>query len=485
MLTTFLAAVVVLGPVIIFHEFGHFLVAKLAGIYVKTFSVGFGPKLLKFRLGETQYALSVVPLGGYVKMAGDSVADEVEPAPETATAGTDATPGPAAAGEAGSPARRRAGEEYLHGGGGEISDASIPEHRYFRNKSIVTRLAVVTAGPVANFVLAVVVMSAVLYHEGMRVTPTTTLGDIAADSAEYADGLRNDDVVTAVAGQPVTNALELVEAVAKQSSDPFPMQLRRAGRDTTVTLSGVRREHGEIVFPAVLPRMDARIGLVKKDGPAWKAGLRTGDRIVEIDGHPVRYYDELADLINPAIGKELKVVWERNDVRQSATVVPESERVLVPGSVTETREIGRIQIEPYQLVLPVSVGMAAKEGVGRCWGFVHDTAVFLGALVEGKGNRDALGGPIRIAQAAGSAARWSSSVLLYFMAFFSVNLFLLNLLPIPVLDGGHVLFLLIEAVRGRALSPLTQERLLKVGVSALIVLMGYVVFNDLWRVLAR
>jgi regulator of sigma E protease len=482
MMTTVLAAVLVLGPVIIFHELGHFLVAKLSGIYVKTFSVGFGPKLLKLRLGETQYALSVVPLGGYVKMAGDSVADEIVPAPDAAAAAADSTPAGAAETEAG---RRRAGEEYLHGSDGEIPDSSIPENRYFRNKSILTRLAVVTAGPVANFVLAVLVMSAVLYHEGMRVTPTTTLGDIAADSPEYAAGLRNDDVVTAVAGKPVTNALELVEAIQKQGSDPFPVQMRRAGRDTTVTLSGVRREHGEIAFPALSPRMDARIGLVKKDGPAWKAGLRTGDRIVGIDGHPVRYYDELADLINPAIGKELKVSWERNAEPMTATVVPEAERVLVAGSVTETREIGRIQIEPYQLVLPVSVGMAAKEGVGRCWGFVHDTALFLGKLVEGKGNRDALGGPIRIAQAAGSAWRWSSSVLLYFMAFFSVNLFLLNLLPIPVLDGGHVLFLVIEAVRGRALSPLTQERLLKIGVSALIVLMGYVVFNDLWRVLAR
>lgn len=496
MLTTLLAAALVIGPVIVFHEFGHFIVAKLAGIYVKTFSVGFGPKLLKFRLGETQYALSAIPLGGYVKMAGDSVVEErrAEKAQAASTesdadSGADSAPQPGAEGadesESGS---AKAGEEYLYPSD-VVPDSEIPEHRYFRSKPLVTRLAVVTAGPIANFVLAVLVLTGTMWHNGMRVPPTTTLGDVEPGSAEWNAGLRSGDVVQALGGEPVTNALDLAEALGRQGSEPFAIDLRRDGQETSVVLDGVRRDsEGFIEFPHLLPRMDTRIGLVKKDGPAWKAGLRAGDRIVEIDGEPVHFYDELADRINPAIGKELQIVWERDGERHSAAVVPEGEQVLAGGeSMTETRTIGRIQIEAYSLVIPVSFGTAAKYGVVRSWQLASQTVQVLGELVSrllrGESSRDALGGPIRIGQFAGDALRWGPTMLLGFLAFFSVNLFLLNLLPIPVLDGGHVLFLLIEAVRGQPLSLRTQELLLKVGVSALFLLMGFVVFNDLVRVL--
>jgi regulator of sigma E protease len=481
MLTTLLAFAIVLGPVIVFHEFGHFIVAKLSGIYVKTFSVGFGPKLLKFRWGETQYALSAIPMGGYVKMAGDSVSEErraVEGAAdrEAHEAGEEAEPPAAAA---------RGGEELLYTAGDDVPDEEIPAHRDFRNKPLLTRLAVVTAGPIANFVLALVVLTGVLYHEGMRVPPTTTLDEIEADSDEWQAGLRGGDEVLAVAGTPVEHALELVEALAAQGDEPFDLRLRRDGQEMTLTLPRVRRDEHGVAFPLLATRLDSRIGLVKKDGPAWNAGLRSGDRIVEIDSQPVHFYDELADLINPSIGVSLHLVWERDGRRHQATVVPEGEEVPVGGSLTETRRIGRIQIEPFQLVVPVSLARASREGLLRSWFFARDTARFLGKLVTGEGSRDALGGPIRIGQVAGSALRWGPSMLLYFMAFFSVNLFLLNLLPIPVLDGGHVMFLLIEAVRGQALSLRTQERLLKIGVSALIALMGYVVVNDIVRVFAQ
>ncbi|HZL85226.1 MAG TPA: RIP metalloprotease RseP [Candidatus Krumholzibacteria bacterium] len=477
MMTTLLAAALVIGPVIVFHEFGHFIVAKLAGIYVKTFSIGFGPKLLKLRLGETQYAVSAIPLGGYVKMAGDSAPAAVAEARADDAATADATPGAPVE-------EKRAGEAILYAPD-EIDDSTIPPHRYFRNQSLAVRLAVVTAGPIANLVLAFVVLAFVLHREGMRVPPTTTLADVAADSDEYAAGLRGGDTILQVAGVPVKHALELQEALEAQDEAPLTLVLQRAGRDTTLVLPPLRRDGEAVVFPVLQPRMDSRLGLVKKDGPAWRAGLRAGDRIVEIEGQPVEFYDQLADLINPAIGTELHVVWERDGERMSAVVVPESDEVLVEGSDTKTRTIGRIQIEPYQLALPVGWGMAVKESAVRCGDFIGDTVRFLGILVRGKATRDALGGPIRIGQVAGSALRWSGSNLLYFLAFFSVNLFLLNLLPIPVLDGGHVVFILIEAVRGEALSVRTQELALKIGVSALLALMGFVVFNDLVRVFAR
>lgn len=471
MLTTVLAAVLVLGPVIVIHELGHFLVAKWAGIYVKTFSIGFGPKLLRMRFGETEYALSAIPLGGYVRMAGES-AEDARPVDAAAAAGD--APDTAPAGDA------RSGERALYPRD-ETADADIPPHRYLRSKPIPTRLAVVTAGPFANLVLAIVVMTGVLYHEGLHVPPTNTI-DVAADSEEARSGLQSNDVVVAVSGKPVANALEVAHALQALGTQPFELQVRRDGRDTTLVLPGVRRKGETIEFPTWGYRYDTRIGYVKKDGPAERAGLRAGDRIVAIDGNPVAYYDDIAQYVNPAIGRPLDVEWERDGTRMRATVVPEPEDVPVRDSLTETQKIGRIQIERADLVLPVTLARAFGDGSRRIWGFTTDTVRFLGLLLTGKGSRDAVGGPIRIGQVAGSALRWGYSTLFMFMAFFSVNLFLLNMLPIPVLDGGHVLFLLIEAVRGEALSVRVQELLLRIGVSALIALMGYVVLLDVWRV---
>jgi regulator of sigma E protease len=495
MLTTLLAAAIVLGPVIVIHELGHFLVAKLAGIYVKTFSIGFGPKLLKVRWGETEYALSAIPLGGYVRMAGESAEDATSDAEGAAPAGSDVAAASAASSAAGSGASadavtaadataRRVGEQALYPRD-ERPDADIPPHRYLRSKPIPTRLAVVTAGPLANLVLAIVVMTGVLYHEGLHVPPTNTIDVGASDSELARAGLQTNDVVVAVAGKPVANALEVARALQEQTTQPFPLQVRRAGQDTTIVLAGVRRKGEVIEFPAWGYRYDTRIGYVKKDGPAARAGLQSGDRIIAIDGQPVSYYDEIAEHVNPAIGKPLDVVWERGGTTMNATVVPEAEDVPVQDSLTETQKIGRIQIERADLVLPVTLGQAFADGSRRIWGFTTDTLRFLGLLITGRGSRDAVGGPIRIGQVAGSALRWGYSTLFMFMAFFSVNLFLLNMLPIPVLDGGHVLFLLIEAVRGEALSVRVQDLLLKIGVSALIALMGYVVLLDVWRVLQQ
>jgi regulator of sigma E protease len=165
--------------------------------------------------------------------------------------------------------------------------------------------------------------------------------------------------------------------------------------------------------------------------------------------------------------------------------VPEAQEVPVGGDLGKIQRIGRIQIEPYFVVVPVSLPSAVAQGLTGAWEIVRETGAFLWLAVRGHASKDALGGPIRIGQEAGSALRWGLASLLTFMAFLSVNLFMLNLLPIPVLDGGHVLFLVIEAVRGEALSQRVQERMLRIGVSALILLMGYVFFMDIVKVLTR
>jgi regulator of sigma E protease len=366
------------------------------------------------------------------------------------------------------------------------TDADIPPHRFLRNKPIATRLAVVTAGPFANLLLAIVVLTAARHQEGIPVLPTTTLDAFPAESAEARAGFRAGDEIVSIGGRPVRSTLEISEALDAQGNAPFDVVVRRpSGVDTTIALTGVRRARGEEFFPDFRYRSEARIGTVKKDGPAARAGLLPGDRIVEVDGEPIRYYDELASRIRPAIGKPLQIVWERNGERQSATVTPEAGDAPDPENPNKLVQVGRLQIEMHRETAPVGWGTAFRSSLASTWFLTRATFEFLGQVVRGKGSRDAVGGPIRIAQEAGSELRWGLSRLFTFMAFFSVNLFLLNLLPIPVLDGGHVLFLLIEAVRGEALSTRVQEWALRVGVSALIALMGWVVAMDLWRVISR
>ena len=469
-MTTLLAFATVIGVLIAFHEFGHFLVAKLSGIFVKTFSFGFPPKLLKKRIGETQYALGALLFGGYVKMAGESTALGEEEAAEAA---------PKAEGGAGAPAGAKAAAAS-----DEVPDSDIPPERYFCNKPLAVRLLVVTAGPIANLLLALVVFTAFWYHEGIPIWPTTTLGEVPADSQEYGAGLRTGDVLRRIAGKPVANSYEVAASFKNLGAAPLAIDLQRAGRDTTVVLPGVRRVGGQIDFPKFHLRPGSRIGKIKSGGPAARAGLQQGDRIVDIDGHEISSYDEIAGFVNPAIGKELRVTWDRGGERHTATMTPEADEAPSDDGKTLKR-IGRIQVEAYTEVRPVSLASAAWESVEFSWGIVRELGRFFGTVLQGHGSRDAIGGPIRIAQEAGSAARWELWRLLYFVGFVSLNLFLFNLLPIPILDGGHVLFLAIEAVRGRALSLRTQERLLRLGFVAILLLIGYATFNDLVRVFAH
>jgi regulator of sigma E protease len=452
-LQTLLAFFFVLGVVIVIHEAGHFLVAKAVGIYCKTFSVGFGKKLLRRRFGETEYALSAIPFGGYVKFAGEGAMEQVQDA-GTGEQATDL----------------------------DADGEPIPEHRYFSSKSTWQRMAVVVAGPLMNLVLALVVTTGVVFVRGVTVNPVTVVGEVAEGSPAAAAGLEVGDRVIEVGGESVDSWVGLLNAIVEdyqRDSAPVGMVVQRGGRAVPLSIEPQLDDDGryEIGISAL---QDTRVGLVKKDGPAWNAGLRRGDVILSIDGQEVSTYSEIAGIVNESIDKPLQFVWRRDGREFSASVTPQAAEI--PLNFKETETVGRIYYEQYTETRKVSVAQAVRMGSRATWGMVAQTAEFLGALFTGGASGDTVSGPIRIAQFSGEMVRWGFDRLLLFMSMFSVNLFLLNLLPVPVLDGGHAVFILYEMIARRRPPERIQLWATQIGFVALLGLMGWVLVMDVMHV---
>ena len=452
-LQTLLAFAFVLGAVIVIHEGGHFLMAKAVGIYCKTFSVGFGPKLLRKRFGETEYAISAIPFGGYVKFAGEGAMEQVQ------DAGT--------------------GER---GGDVDADGEAIPEHRWFSSKSTWERMAVVVAGPLMNLVLALVVTVGVVMVQGITVNPVTTVGDVTPESPAEEAGLLVGDRFEGVNGQPVDSWVGTLNAIIEAYEAqpvPVPLQILREGEALRIELTPRRTDSGRFEI-GVAALQDTRVGKVKKDGPAWNAGLRRGDVIESINGEAVTTYSQIAEIVNESIDVPLEIVWLREGREQSAVVTPIAAEV--PIDFKETRTVGRIYYEQYSETRPVSTGQAIAMGSRATWGMVEQTALFLRVLFTGGASGDTVSGPIRIAQFSGEMVRWGFDRLLLFMAMFSVNLFLLNLLPVPVLDGGHAMFILYEMVARRKPPERFQLWATQIGFLALLGLMGWVLVMDVMHV---
>ncbi len=457
MLTILFAFIVTLGIVIVVHELGHFAVCKWTGIYVKTFSIGFGPKLLRVRWGETEYALSLIPFGGYVKMAGEGVLEEIQ---DTGT---------------GSSLHYPVGTEQ---GNREAAarDGEIPPDRHFRNRPPWQRLAVLAAGPVANLVLAAVLYTAVTWHQGMPIIPTTRLGDVAAGSPAAAAGLAVGDSIVAVAGTAVSDWNQLLAALERglAASPRVPLSVVRG--DSTWSTVLVPRREGERWRIGWDP-LDTRIGLVQRDGPADRAGLRSGDRILALDGRPVTSFRQIAEVINRSAGRPVRVRWRHDGQVLEREIVPEADEIQPDSTV------GRIFIDRYYASRSLSPLEAARVGLSLTWASCREILRALAAVFTSRQGLASMGGPIRIGQMAGQMLRWSIDYFLRFIAFLSVNLFLLNLMPIPVLDGGHIVFVLWEMITGRRVRERIQAIATQVGLIALLVLMTVLIVRDLLHAL--
>lgn len=457
-MSTLIAFVMTLGIVIIIHELGHFAVCKWTGIYVKTFSIGFGPKLLRRRFGETEYALSIVPFGGYVKMAGEGVMEEIQ---DTGT-----------------------GQAHKYPIGTEEGDLlaaqrddAIPEHRHFRNRPAWQRLAVVAAGPVANLVLAFVIYTATVLSTGNLLLPVTTLGTVEEGSAAAAAGLMAGDRILSVDG--------VAALVWRDVTGPLAAAVDQdAGTARTVRLQ-VERDGAQLEIdyaPALVDGSwtlgfepaDTEVGLVQKGSPAEEIGLRRGDRITALDGVPVSTFNQIAVKINDSVAVPVRISWLRDGVPFEATVVPEPYELL-PDSV-----VGRIYFERNYVSRPVGLVRSVSIGASATW---RSVTWMIEQFRERRFDMDDVGGPIRIGQVAGEMLRWSLGRLMQFIAFFSVNLFLLNLLPIPVLDGGHILFILYEMILRRQVPQRIQAIATQVGLIVLLLFMTFIIVKDVLKII--
>ena len=408
MFVFYLLAAVLLGILIMVHELGHFFACKAVGVRVERFSIGFGPRVLKVQRGDTEYALSLIPLGGYVKMAG------AEPAPD-----------------------------------GEIPDL---EPDAYLSKPVSKRAIIVAAGPLTNLLLGFVVTFLVLLVAGLPTLGEPIVGDVQPGSLAELSGLAAGDRIERVDGELVESWTDVQERF-DASGGSVVLVVDRDGRVATVELDVVDPD-GEQAELGITPFVPAIVGDVMSGSPADLAGIESGDRFVRIDGREVSSWYEVGDVIYERPDMETEVVWERDGETMSAVIVPDvGEEVFGDNDVREVGLIGVMRQWDTER-LPFTEALATGLDLTKTYAvmLVQALGYAVSELVSGRVPSDVLGGPIRVVQMATESARWGGSYFFGFMALLSVNLCVINLLPLPILDGGHLLLLLIERIRGRSLS---------------------------------
>ncbi len=419
--------ILVLGLVVLIHELGHFLVARGFGVRVEKFSIGFGPSLVARRIGDTVYAISAVPLGGYVKMAGEHVED---------------------AGRAG------AADEFL-------------------SQHWAKRFAIVVAGPMANLVLAIVA-NCLVGILGYQLSTPPNLIDTASGPAAAAGFLAGDRVV-AVGGEPVRSWHGFLEALDRVPEDrPAEIEVERStGTAALVIPAGMSVE----VADALTPYAESLVGDAAPGMPADQAGLKAGDRIVAVDGTPVTTWEEMRQLISVRPGDEVHLDFERDGERYSAKV-----RTLSQEDPDTGARVGVIGITLPTVKVTLPPGAAVTAGFTQTWYMVGITyRGFFDLVTAPKEAMHQVAGPITIAQIAGASVERGAGRAAHLIAFISVALMALNLLPIPILDGGHAFLFLIEGLRGRRISERSQIAFQKVGLVVIGSLFIFALVNDSLR----
>ena len=448
-LVAIVAGVVVIGVLIFVHELGHFLAAKAVGIAVLRFSFGLGPRTpIGVQIGETDYCISWIPFGGFVKMAGLE-------------------------------------EEGAPGGlEGAKQEHDVPPERTFDAKPLWARIVVILAGVIMNALFAFAVYVAVARAYGVPFDPTVTVG--AVDTTRIPLGaaalrtLRSGDRIARVNGDSMASWGAVQNALLSAPGSRITIDV--AGRSDPILLDVARADETarDSLVSALQARHLAVIGAVSGGQPAARAGLKAGDTVVAAGGAPVPSWEAMVGVIEGSAGRPLELGVRRGAQALTVVVTPRATRVpdLAGG---ETRTVGRIGIGLYFPVRRLGWIASLGDGLGQTGRSAGLILFTLKGLVTGQVSPRDIGGPILVGQISGEVVRLGLEAFLSFLALFSINLAILNLLPIPVLDGGHIVFLVAEGVRGRPLSLAQRQRLTQIGFFVLVGIMALALANDFLR----
>jgi regulator of sigma E protease len=428
-LITILAFAFVLGVLIFVHELGHFLMARRIGVRVLKFSLGFGPRIFGFTRGDTEYCISAIPLGGYVKMAGENPDD-----PRT-----------------GQP------DEFL-------------------SKSKWQRFQVLIMGPAMNLVLAVVVTAGVLMR-GAEVpayqSRPPVVGQVVDGSPAAKGGIRTGDRIVSIAGRNVSTWEQFLIAAGTRANRETEITLQRDGKELTVTVTPTPQTKYEIGDVGVLPDVHPHVISVLPGSPAERAGLKPNDVILAVDHALIRSPKDLTDSISKKANVPVTLTIERNGANQELGITPEL-----------NGKSGRIGInigEEFIMIKPGPID-AVVMSLQRNYESARLIFQTVGQLITRETSTRQLMGPLAIAQLSGESAQAGWIPLLSLMASISLNLGLLNLLPIPVLDGGHIFIMALEGLVRRDFSVRVKEKMFLAGFAVLLMLMVTVIYNDLTRI---
>jgi len=436
---TIVAGIIMLGILVFVHELGHFCVAKLCGVKVLKFSLGFGPRLISHQRGETEYMICAIPLGGYVQMLGE-------------------------------------------GGGEQGEDAELvdeDEHRSFAKKSIPRRMAIVAAGPIRNLLLPFIILP-IAYLVGINLPAyleePACVGYVMPESEAAEAGFRNGDCIIKIGGMDVLSWTDTGPALVNSAGEPIVFTLNRVDGTEELVIDSENGALEGLQSIGLLPEQEPVIGGLAPAMPALEAGLKEGDRILSVGARQIVSWYELKGAIQDVGGQPVAVVIERDMQQLTVELVPKK---------VDGNDDYLIGVAPHHETtfkrFPVIEAVAA--GAERTVDLIELTLVFIQKLFSGHVSSSNIGGPITVVQIAGQAAQTDISSVLSILAFLSIQLGILNLLPIPILDGGHLFFYTFELVFRRPISLRAREWAQQIGLILLVLLMGLAFYNDIVRLL--